>query len=340
MKNRATLKDIAKALNVSITTVSRALNNKTDISIETRQKVLEVAKMLDYEPNTMAISLRKSVARQIIGVILPSIEHHFFSTILKGITTSAHNSGFMIMFCESNYSSEKEVQLMNQLKHHFVSGIIYAPSKNASREQNLHHLDNLNIPYVLIDRIFADYNGSYVQYDDYNGAYDATEHLISQGYRRITHITGNLDCSVSSERKRGYLDAMSQYRLKSVCIEAKSNEDISDSYGYSSVMKITSSGDAFPDAIFTVTDSVAVGVYEGLAEHNKQVPHDVAIMGFSNSRISKHLVPKLSTVEQNGNSMGDTAFKFLLDKIENRNLVLQKTFSPKLIIRDSTPRIG
>ena len=180
MRNRATLKDIAKALNVSITTVSRALNDKSDISVKTREKVLQVAKMLDYEPNTMAISLRKNVAREVIGVILPSVEHHFFSTILQGVTTSAHKSGFMIMFCESGYSSEKEMQLMDQLGHHFISGIIYAPSRNASHELNLAHLENMNIPYVLIDRIFPDFNGSYVQYDDYNGAYDATEHLIFQ----------------------------------------------------------------------------------------------------------------------------------------------------------------
>lgn len=339
MKRRATLRDIANALNISITTVSRALNDKDDISAETKKAVLDVAKMLDYKPNAIAVSLRKNVANQIIGVILPNVDHYFFSTILKGVISATHQSDYMVMIGESGQDFEKEQSIIEHFADYFVSGVIYAPSRHPESPKNIALLRKLEIPFILIDRKFDDYQGSFVQHDDFSGAYTAVTHLISQGYRYIAHIRGDESCNISTERLKGYKAALNDHGLTvdPNLIKFCLNADKAD--GYRLAKQIFSGSHQKPDAIFAVTDHVASGVYEFAHEAKINIPSELGVVGYSNSEVSDHLSPKLTTIDQNGQEMGKTAFRFLQEQVKNKNSVYQKTFSTKLIIRGSTAHI-
>lgn len=340
MKHRATLKDIANALNISVTTVSRALNSKDDISAKTKQAVMEVAEMLNYKPNAIAVSLRKNVSSKIIGVVLPNVDHYFFSTILKGIMTSSHLSEYMVMVGESAQDFKREQKIIDHFTDHMVSGVIYSPSRHPEAPKNLAFLRKNEIPFVLIDRKFDNYNGSFVQHDDYSGAYAAVSHLIAQGYKRIAHFRGAETCTISTERFKGYIAALSDHGLPIDNHLVRSCLNTNKSDGYNMSKMLFSSNYQKPDAIFTVTDDVASGVYEYLREIGLSIPKDVGIVGYSNSDLADHLSPKLSSVEQNGQDMGRTAFNFLISQIKNNDSVYQKTFSTKLLIRGSSMNIA
>lgn len=336
MKRRATLKDIANALNISVTTVSRALNDKDDISPKTKQAVLDVAKMLDYKPNAIAVSLRKNMSNKIVGVILPTVDHYFFGTILKGIMTSAHVGEYMVMIGESNHDSKKERSIIEQFSDHLVSGVIFCPSRQPDSINNITLLRKREIPFILIDRKFDNYTGSYVQHDNYSGAYAAVSHLIAQGYQKIAHIRGDENCNISSERFRGYIAALSDHKLPIDHHLIKSCLNASKEDGRKITEILFSGNYAKPDAIFTVTDQVASGVYEYAQNANLSIPQDLGVVGYSNSEMSNNLNPKLSTIEQNGQEMGRTAFNFLIEQIKNNGSVFQKTFSTNLLIRKSS----
>ena len=336
MKKRATLKDIANALNISITTVSRALNDKEDISQATKDAVLRVAEMLNYKPNSLAVSLRKNTTNQIIGVILPSVDHYFYSTILHGIMETAHQSGFMIIIGESSRDEHKELTVINQMIDYFVSGIIYCPSRKVDISECTKKFKDNEIPYVLIDRTFKDYQGSFVQYDDYMGGFVATEHLILQGNTRIAVIDVGGNCTVSNDRYRGYRDAMKKYNIPISEHLRKTSDDASRADGYVLTKELFSQKENTPDAIFTVIDDLAVGTYHYLKDAGFSIPEDISVIGYSNSEISEHLDPPLSTVEQNGRIMGKTAFRFVLDQIDFPQKVNQVTFNSNLIIRESS----
>ncbi len=336
MRKRATLKDIAKALNISITTVSRALNDKADISPETKKAVLDVARILDYKPNAIAVSLRKNTPTKIIGVILPSVDHYFFSTILKGIMTSAHLSDYMVMIGESNQDYKKEIAIIEQFADHLVSGVIFAPSRNPESFENSKLLEKRNLPYIIIDRKFENFGGSYVQHDNFSGAYAAVSHLIAQGYKKIGHIRGHEECSISNERYRGFEQALEDHGLNRYDNLIKKSMNFTKEDGTQLCRIMYSDQNNKPDAIFAVTDSVASGVYEYAQQNNISIPDELGIVGYSNSEVSQILHPKLSSIEQNGNDMGRTAFNFLREQLKNKNSIFQKTFSTKLLIRESS----
>ena len=333
---RPTLKDIADSLNISVTTVSRALNDKGDISEETKEKVMQVARMLDYKPNAMAVSLRKNVSSNVIGVIIPTVDHYFFSTLLKGITTSEHSKRFMVMIGESDHDFNKEKNIIDQMLDHFVAGIIFIPSRNKESRKNVQRIQAQQIPHVLIDRRFDDYTGNFIQHDDYTGARKAIEHLLSQGYRKIALMRGDDECSISNERQRGYVDAHIANGLKvdprflGICHLAHEEE------AYHEMKRLFTSYSGRPEAIFCITDVLATGVYEFARENNLSIPDDLAVMGYSNSEISRYLTPRLSTVEQNGNDMGSKAMDFIARLIDDPSLELKFTFESELIIRESS----
>jgi len=334
MKKKAKLKDIAEALNISIATVSRALNDKYDINVETKKEVLRVAEELNYRPNPIAVSLRKN-SYHVIGVVLPSIDHYFFSTILKGVMNKAHKANYLVIVGESNHEPDKEKTILEQFENHGVTGVIVSPTMDPSSD-NFSRFRNKRIPFVLVDRPLVDDRDSFVRYDDPNGAFLAVEHLIEQGYKNIACIKGNDSCVISNARYSGYLKALDQYEIlrnpKHVkkCINLDSKDD-----GYLLGKQLLLSKNK-PDAIFTVTDEVAAGVYKAANELNIGIPSELGLVGYSNSKLSKHLTPQLTTVEQPGVEMGEEAFDYLQQIMLGSTTILKKTFDARLIVRGSS----
>lgn len=336
MAKRATLKDIAESLNISITTVSRALNNKADINQETKASILSLAEELNYRPNALAISLRKS-QYNVIGVILPMVDHYFFTTVLKGIMNKAHKANHLVIIGESMHDVEKEKEILNQFMSHCVTGVLISPCRDSQSSDNLEILKTKRVPHVLVDRPIGENLHSCVKYDDVKGASLAVEHLISQGYRHIAMIRGKSSCAISNARLEGYKDALNSNGLKfnDGLVLSCTNADKEDGYLLSKQLLLSKNR---PDAFFVITDNIAAGIYKTADELNLRIPEELGIVGYSDSQIAKHLSPKLSSVKQSGEAMGEMAFDFLQQSIISNSNTLHKTFDAQLVIRDSSVR--
>lgn len=334
MTKKMTMRDIAEKLNVSITTVSRALNNKIDVGEKTRKAVLELAKDLDYSPNAIASSLRKSKSN-VIGIILPRLEHYFFSTVLKGVVSYAQKDNFIVTVSESSHNPKKESDLIGALIGMNVSGIILSPCRNEINLSYLNALKHNKIPLVLVDRIPTNFQGHYVRLNDYNGAQLAVKHLIQQGYKRIAHIRGHEYSSIAEARYQGYCETLKLNDIDYDLSLVKTCEFVSSEEGYYFTKELMLSPNP-PDAIFTVSDEVALGVYKALKEMKLNIPNDVGVVGFSNSEVSNYLCPKLTTIDQPGIRIGEIAYEFLRNAFNNDENVQQKVFEAKLLIRDSS----
>lgn len=337
MSKKVNLKDIAQALNLSITTVSRALNDKPDISSTTKRAVLEVAEMMNYQPNIMAISLRKNESR-IVGVILPYVDHYFFSIVLKGIIKKAQQENYLVIIGESQHNEEKEKKLINEFISICVAGVLMLPSRNEVFGEHISILKQRNIPIVLIDRILQDYEGYIVCNNDYEGAKSVVNHFIRQGYRKIAHLRGPVSSSVAQERFRGYVDGLKENGIEFDEQFVKTCEQVTIEEGYYLAKQLFFSG-IKPDAFFTINDNVALGVYRIVKELGLSVPNDIGVVGYSNSEISQHVSPSLSTVEQSGYKMGETSFEFMIHALSENATPLKKMFNASLIIRESSIRL-
>jgi len=340
MGNPTKLKHIAEVLNVSIATVSRALNDKADISQKTKKRVLEIAHQLDYRPNGFSYALRKRQTTNIIGVILPVVSHFFFSSVLEGIMQEAHLKNHLVLVGESKQEKKKEDKIIVDFLKSGISGLLIAPA-NESQYDAILPVIHRRIPTVVIDCVYENYIGNYVMYDDLNGAILAVQHLVDQGYKNIAHIASDDHRSVSSERMLGYKKALEKNGIDfnpDYLKNIKVNETmLSVENGYQACAELFCLSNP-PDAIFTVNDDVALGVIKYAREHNIKIPTDLGVIGFSDSILSKHVNPKLSTVQQNGKLMGETSFDFYYQAIQSNGQIFQKTFEPELVIRESSLR--
>lgn len=333
---RTTIKHIAEYLNVSTTTVSRALNDKEDISFAMRQKVLEVAKLLDYKPNSIAISLRKKTTHNLIGVILPKIDHYFFSTVLTGITNTDDESDHLVIIGETKHSPEREKEIIDKYSDYYVSGIIMAPTIHRASRANVAVIQRRNTPLVLIDRVYEDFNGSFIHYNDYEGSFQATEHIIKRNRKRIAILKGYEACSISEARLSGFKEALKRHSIdlrEELIISC--TVDTNKSEGFSAAKKLFELPSP-PDGIFAITDRLAAGALEFAIANNIKVPKELSIVGYSNSEISKNVTPKLSTVSQDGYSLGKRARQRLLSLVKNSDNLYQEVFDANLIVRNSS----
>ncbi len=341
MAKRSKLKDIADALGISIATVSRALNNKLDISQETKRKVLKMANELDYKSNSLAINLRNHNINKVVGVVIPVVNHYFFSTVLKGIMARAHLHNYLVLVGESLHKPIKEKQILNDFMDFNINGLLLAPSIGSKFEQNLLPFMHRRIPTVVMDRIYPSYNGNYVLTDDFKGALVAMDHLFDEGYENIAHIGSTDPGTVGLERKKGFLESYKR-RQKSVdpklIIEVEIHDtELGINAGYEAARKLMESKNQ-PDAIFAVTDDVALGVYKYAKENNINIPNDLGVVGFSNSLTSRYVIPSLSTVEQNGVAMGHLAFEYFYKALHSNGHIFQQVFEPTLLVRESSVR--
>ena len=300
-----------------------------------KERVMATAKILNYKPNAVARSLRKKTSSKLIGIIIPELSHYFYSTIVKGVTSGSREDDYSIIIGESNHDVTREMELIDQYSDHYVAGLVFVPSRDAHSYDNVKELVSRQVPFVLIDRTFDAFQGSYIRYDDYHGAQWATLHLLDQGCTRIGLLRGHDDCSISSARFKGYRDALAQYNIDFNPALVMQCPEASKSEAYNACQKLWNCSPP-PDAIFTITDQLAAGVYDFAHDNNLDIPRDMAVVGYSNSEISDILYPRLTTVKQNGQELGLMAKEHLIHQINNPSLKLQKTIATELIIRGSS----
>ncbi len=330
----ATIVDIANKLGISPSTVSRALSDHPDVKDETKEKVRKIAKALVYSPNPIARSL-KSNRTSTIGVIVPEIEHFFFSSAISGIEEVASSSGYTIILCQSNESYEREIENTNLMIHHRVAGLVVSISLTTKNGNHFQELLKRRIPVVFFDRACEDVTASKVLIDDYRSAYDAVSYLIDKGRMSVAHFGGSQEVGIYEKRWRGYVDAMKHAGLP-VRDKLMTNGELYEQHGYHSFDSMIKEN-RIPDAVFAVNDSVAVGALQRVKEARLRIPEDVAIIGFSNEKITRFVDPPLTTVDQPAMDMGKKAAEILIGTIEGKIVEPQTILIPtRLIVRGST----
>ena len=337
MKPRITLKKIAKEFGVSISTVSKALKDSHEISEETRGKIKAFADYYNYKPNSLALQLRNQKT-SVIGVIIPEIVHHFFSTVIQGIEQYANSKGYSVMVCLSNESYEKEVSNFSVLTNGSVDGLIVSIARETQQNQIYNHFNALikdDFPLVLFDRIIDDVQCDKVIIDDIGGAFKATNHLAEIGAKRIALITTQDYITVGSLRKEGYLKSLITNNIavdENLIYKIDDNEDL-----YEQIEKIINVPNP-PDAILAVNEIYAAIALKIAKKRGFLIPSDIAIIGFTSGLISEFTDPSLTSVEQHGDLMGRQAAELLIDRIENTapKEFQKEVISPNLKIREST----
>lgn len=334
---QVTIKDIARELGISPSTVSKALKNHPDISVETRKKVGDLAKKLNYKPNAIALSLRSSRTKT-LGLVIPQIVHHFFSSVISGIEDVAYDAGYNVMIFQSNESYNREVMSINALLDARVEGILISQSRETRNYEHLSRILNNGVPLVMFDRVCDEIVTDKVTVDDFEGAYKAVDHLIRSGCRRIAHLAGPPGLHITDLRRNGYLEALRNNRMEF-------DRDLviyCDNFSQAQIRtKQLMNRLQPPDAIFTVNDFTATGVIKSLHEMKIRIPEDVSVLGFSNGLISEVTFPTLSTVDQHGYQMGQVSVQLLLDRLFNRQTeqpFIHQVLKTELIIRESTKR--
>ncbi len=342
MAQSTKLKDIANSLNLSIATISRALNNKVDISLKTKRLVLEEAKRLNYKPNRFTNSPKQQNETNVIGVVLPIVNHFFFSSVLDGIMEKAHLYNHLVLVGESIQIASKEKKIIEDFIDYGISGLLIAPAQESQFETNLAPVIHRRIPTIVIDRIYENYQGNFVVSDDYNGAYQAVKHLIKNGYKRIAHIGSNDKHSIGIDRRNGYRHALRdnnhpfnpEYEKRIYVNTA----EISIENGYQACKQLFNLAHP-PDAIFAVIDDVALGIYRFAKEANLKIGKDLGVVGFSDSNFSKYIDPKLTSVKQNGKEMGSKSFDFYYSAMKTNGQLFQKVYESTLEVRESSNKL-
>ena len=340
LKNKIpTLKEIAERLELSISTVSRALNDHPDISEATKTKVQQLAADLNYIPNIFAKGFR-SHKSNIIGVIVPNITHYFTTTLIRGILEEASMQGYRVIVSESNNDINKQTEMLNTMVQFGVDGVLMSISKMTRDIDSILKVLNI-LPLILFDKASNKVPCTQVIINEEEAAYNAVEHLINIGKKRIAIIKESEFSYTSEKRYKGYLRALKDHNIP---IDEKivlSVDDISLEQG-KRMASILMSIKNKPDAIFAITDSAAIGVIKTLKKHKIKIPEEIAVVGFSNSINSTIIEPLLTTVDQPGQKIGSTAVKYLIEEINQPNdILINKTIEIKsnLIIRDSTVSI-
>jgi LacI family transcriptional regulator len=337
-QTETTIHDIAKKLKLSASTVSRALNDNPVISEATRNLVKRIAEEMGYRPNTLAANLRTKRTNT-IGVIVPLINRHFFSSVISGVEEYAYSRGFAVTISQSNDKLEKETKIAQALFANRVDGIILSIGMETNTTDHLKLFSERNIPMVFFDRIVDDIKAHKIVVDDYGGAYRATKHLISQGAKNIAHIGGPLNLKIYEYRQKGYCDALIESGLK-VNESLIVNNSLSREEGTLSIQKLLRN-EVRPDAIFCANDTTALSVIIYLKEIGIKVPESIAIVGFSNEPFSEVVTPSISTVKQPGFMIGQKAAQLLINQIlQHNDETNYKTIvmPTELIIRDSSRR--
>jgi LacI family transcriptional regulator len=314
MKKKVTLKQIAKELDVSISTVSKSLRDSPEISEDTRLKVQAFAKLYNYKPNLIALSLKNRKTKT-IGIIIPEIVHHFFATVITGIEHVANEKGYNVIVTLSDESFDKEVINMDMLANGSIDGFIMSLSKETQFRRDFHHITeviNQGMPVVMFDRVTNDILCDKVIIDDNLAAYEAVQKLIDAGFKNIALITTVDYVSVGKLRTDGYIKAL---KTNNIAIDPDLILKIEDIDNCTDQIENLLSHNKI-DAIFAVNELFAVTAIKAARKQGIDVPKNLAVIGFTDGIISKYSSPSITTVGQNGIEMGNKAAQMLIDRLE------------------------
>jgi LacI family transcriptional regulator len=333
-----TIKDIARSMGISVATVSRALRDCHDVSRQTREKVLEMAGKLNYKPNFNAQGLVSHKTHN-LGVILPFITNYYFSTVITGIQQVAWSNGYNIVLYVTNDSPERELSILRNLSYSCLDGLMACVSSHSDSCEYFQNIIEKNIPVVFFDRIQTQIHTSKVMQDDYNGAFEAVEHLIENGYRKIAHLSGPHGFALTENRAQGYRDALEKHNLP-----AKEQWTIHSGFsqqdGEADMEKLFRLREK-PDAIFAVNDRKAIGAMLSLKKRNIKIGEQVGVIGFTNDPISSLISPGLSTMAEPALEIGTKSCELLIQHITKKDFLSKEVVLPgTLMIRESSVRSG
>jgi len=342
--NVLTIKDIARELGLSISTVSKALSDSYEISEKTKKLVNEYAAAHNYSPNPIAKSLKQGHSKS-VGIVVSTIDNNFFSQVISGIESVAYSKGYNIIITQTHESYELEQRNVKHLTFRSIDGILISLT---SETQNMEHLETLQkkgLPIVFFDRVSTDIETHKVIADNFGGAYDGTANLIKSGYKRIAHVTSSPGLSITKERLAGYKKALEDNgvpfdeRYVRYCLHG--GRDLPEIE--TALTDLLNMPDA-PDALFTASDRITTTSISLLRKMKKRIPDDVALLGFANTHLAEILNPGLSAIVQPGFEIGKTAMEMLISLIESKRPVTEyetKTLPTELFIRESSePKPG
>ncbi len=337
--HQVTMKEIAKKLGVSVSTISRALKDSPELHVETKRKIVEMAKEMNYQPNLLAQSLRISRTKT-LGVIVPEITSHFFASCISGIQDFANKRGYNVMICQSNESIEQEIANIKTLVASQVDALLISLSRETNHYEHLEELYSREIPFVMFDRVQEEMPVSKITFNDTGGAYQVTKHFLETGRKRIMYVSGPEDLYISKKRKEGYLKALAEYGIPEKDALIKITDLTLE--GNLKVAQEIIDMNPRPDGVFCMIDPLAVDVLTHWKNQGIQIPKDMALAGFTNNPTSAVVEPPLTTVSQPGYEMGKLAVSHLLDQLDDFasddpiSIVLETT----LVIRQSTQKVN
>ena len=334
---KLTIKDIAKEFNVSISTVSKALNDSYEISQATKDKIQKYAKENNYKPNFNALSL-KNRSTKTIGIIIPTMLKYFFAQVFKGIEKTALERGYKVITCISNESYTKEVEIIEMLSNGSIDGFIVSLAKETELKEDFKHLqeaiDN-DTPIVMFDRVAQTLNCDKIITDDFNGAQNTVEFLYKSGHKNIAFVSTMSDFHIGKQRFLGYKKG-----LENVGLTYNENLVINifdrDYKKYESILTPFLQKNKI-DSIITTGESAAVAAMKAGLKTGLNIPRDLSVIAFSNGILARHSSPKMTTISQHGEQMGEAAAQILIDKLEKKHTeTITKVITTDLVIRDST----
>jgi LacI family transcriptional regulator len=336
-----TIKDIGKALGLSTSTVSRALRGSYEISSETKKLVLEYAEKINYRPNPIALSLKER-RNHSLGIIVCEIANNFFSQAINGIESIAYNRGYHVIISQSHESFERETVIVDHLASRSVDGLLVSVSSGTKDYNHFKSLYEKGLPIVFFDRVTSEINTHKVIADNFKGAFDATEHLITSGFKKIGHITSAPYLSISIERLEGYKAALKKHHIEfdEKLVQYCHNGGMIYEEVEESLKKIFKQKPKV-DALFTAGDRITTTCMQALQKLDKKIPDDIAVIGFTNTNLGELFNPSLSVVRQPAFEIGQVATELLISMIESKRPVIEfetRVLQTEMVIRASSTK--
>jgi len=336
-KHRTSLKDLAQELGVSIATVSRALRSSPEIGQDMQAKVKELAKRLNYRPNPFAQSLRKEAPR-VIGVVVPNLVTHYYAAVLDGIEDEARKEGYSVISANTHEDTEAEIRAIDNFISLHVEGIIACLSQNTTDYSHFEEIANMGIPLVFFGRTCLSDRFSSVTANGDEAAYQATQHLIDTGSRRIAFIGGPNHLDMVKRRKHGYLEALRENRIP-IDRTLVACEKIDYQWALDTTTRLLNLpvGER-PDAILAFNDIITFAAFTAIKQLGLSIPEDVALIGFTDDVHAQYVTPRMSAIEDQSHQMGKTACQLLLKSISGDSKIYRKIVPQKLVIRETSSR--